>query len=77
MSQLTIKCTKGNEPKGSLHIKSPDCFKCKNATINLENFDNTCFQYAFTLTPHYKEMKKMLGEHQVLKHLLICIFGII
>ena len=57
MGQLTIKCTKGNEPKGSLHVKIPNCLKCKNATINPENIDNTCFQYFFTLTPHYKEIK--------------------
>lgn len=56
---------------------STDWLICKNATVNLKNIDNRCFQYAFTLTQHYKEIKKHNEWYQTLNHLLICMIEMV
>ena len=43
--------------RSSSYLKSPDCMRYKNATINPKHVDDRCFQYPFTLTWHYKEIK--------------------
>ena len=57
MSELTIKCTKVNEPKGSSYIRSRHLLKCKNTTITSKKNDERCSQYAFTLMQHHKEIE--------------------
>ena len=51
VSNLSIKCEKENKKKKS------DWLRYKNSVINPKNLDNRCFQYAFALTQHYKEIK--------------------
>ena len=54
---LSIRCNKVNVPKGSSYIKPLDWVRYKNATVNPKNINDRCFQYAFTLTQHHKEIK--------------------
>lgn len=46
---LSIRCDKINQAKGSSYIKSPKRLRYKNARINPMT-DDRCFQYAFALT---------------------------
>ena len=46
---MYYKCHKVNFRRGDSYIDSPDWIKKKKATINLQNTDNTCFQYATTV----------------------------
>ena len=46
---MYYKCHKVNFRHGDSYIDSPDWIKKKKATINLQNTDNTCFQYATTV----------------------------
>ena len=39
------------------YIKSPDWLGYENTTINPKYLNDRCFQYAFALTQHYKEIK--------------------
>ena len=50
MSKLIIKCITINEPKRSSFIQLTDWSKCQIVTINMNNIDDSCFQYAFILT---------------------------
>ena len=60
VSSLSIRCHEVNVPKGPSYSKSPKWVRYKNATKNPKNIDDSCFQYAFALTQHYKEMKNHL-----------------
>ena len=46
---MYYKCHKVNFRRGDSYIDSPDWIKKKKAPINLQNTDNTCFQYATTV----------------------------
>ena len=46
---MYYKCHKVNFRRGDSYIDSPDWIKKKKVTINLQNTDNTCFQYATTV----------------------------
>ena len=39
------------------YIETPDWIKRKKATINVENDDDKCFQYAVTVALNYDKMK--------------------
>ena len=51
--------------KKSSYIESPDWLNRKNAKINPKNIEDRCFQYAFTLSQHHKEI--ILSEDPILK----------
>ena len=40
------------------YIETPDWIKKKKATINVENDDDKCFQYAVTVALNYDKIKK-------------------
>ena len=42
---------------GSSYIDSPEWLKNKKATINLENNDDNCFQYALIVALNYQNIK--------------------
>ena len=46
--------------RGGSYIDSPEWIKNKKATINPNNNDNKCFQYALTVALNYKKFKKDL-----------------
>ena len=54
---MYYKCDKVSFKRGGLHIDSPNCIKNKKATINLNNEDGKCFQYAVTVALNYEEIK--------------------
>ena len=56
------------------YIDSPEWLKNKKATINPNNKDDKCFQYALTAL-NDKQIKKILKEYQTLNILLINITG--
>ena len=70
VNSLSIRYDKVNVSKGQSYIKSPDWLRYKNATINLKNVDDRCFQYTFALTQHYKEIKKHPEQVSNIKPLL-------
>ena len=47
--------------RGGSYIDSPKLLKNKKATINPENNDDNCFQYALTVALNYEKIKK--GPH--------------
>ena len=55
---MYYKCHKVNFRRGDSYIDSPDWIKKKKATINLQNIDNTCFQYATTVWWNYEAIKR-------------------
>ena len=44
--------------RGGSYIDSPKWLKSKNATINLKNNDDKCFQYALTIALNHEQIKK-------------------
>ena len=48
----------------------PNWLRYKNTTINLKNIDVSCFQYAFALTQHHKEIKSHLEQVSNIKPFL-------
>ena len=54
---MYYKCHKVNFSRGGSYIDSPDWIKKKKATINSENTDDKCFQYAATIALSYEEIK--------------------
>ena len=44
--------------RGGSYIDSPEWIKNKKATINPNNNDNKCFQYALTVALNYEKIKK-------------------
>ena len=54
---LYYKCHKIGFKRGGSYIDSPDWIKHKKATINLNNKDDKCFQYAVTVALNYTEIK--------------------
>ena len=57
------------------YIVSPEWLKNKKATINPENNDDNCFQYALTVALNHQNIGKTLKEYQKLNLLLISIIG--
>ena len=57
------------------YIDSPEWLKNKKATINPENNDDNCFQYALTVALNHQNIGKTLKEYQKLNLLLISIIG--
>ena len=57
------------------YIDSPKWLKNKKATINPENNDDNCFQYALTVALNHQNIGKTLKEYQKLNLLLISIIG--
>ena len=60
----------GLKRRGS-YIDSPEWLKNKKATINPENNDDNCFQYALTVALNHQNIEKILKEYRKLNHLLI------
>ena len=54
---MYYKCHKVNFKHGGSYIDSPDWIKKKKATVNSENMDDKCFQYATTVALNYEEIK--------------------
>ena len=54
---MYYKCHKVNLKRGCSYIDSPDWIKKKKATINPNNTDDKCFQYAATVALNYKEIE--------------------
>ena len=57
---LYYKCHKINPNRGGSYIDSPDWIKNKKAainSINTDNKDNKCFQYAVTAALDHEEIK--------------------
>ena len=46
--------------RGGSKIDSPEWLKSKKATINPENNEDNCFQYALTVALNYQNIKKDL-----------------
>ena len=61
--------------RGGSYIDSPEWLKNKKATINPENNDDNCFQYALTVALNHQNIGKTLKEYQKLNLLLISIIG--
>ena len=60
--------------RGGSYIDSPEWLKNKKATINPENNDDNCFQYALTVSLNYqiiKTSKTIQKEYQKLSLSLI------
>ena len=54
---MYYKCHKVKFKHGGSYIYSPDRVKNKKATINPQNEDDKCFQYATTVALNYKKIK--------------------
>ena len=54
---MYYKCHKVNFRCGGSYIDFPEWIKKKKATINPENMDDQCFQYAATVALNYEEIK--------------------
>ena len=46
-----------DKKRSGSYIETPDWIKRKKATINVENDDDKCFQYAVTVALNYDKMK--------------------
>ena len=64
---ITYKCHKVNFRRGGSYTNSPDWIKKKKATINLENKDDKCFQYAVTVTLNYGKIESHLERVSITK----------
>ena len=53
------------------YIVSPEWLKNKKATINPENNDDNCFQYALTVALNHQNIENILKEYRKLNLLLI------
>ena len=51
------KCHKVNLWRGGSYIDSPDWIKKQKATMNPQNAENKCFQYAASVVLNYEEIK--------------------
>ena len=49
--------------------------KKQKATINPENNDDKCFQYALTVALDYEQIIKSLKEYQILNPLMVNTIG--
>ena len=58
IQMLYYKCHKINFKHGGSYRESPDSTGNKKATINLENKDNRCFQYATTVALNLDKIEK-------------------
>ena len=63
--------------KGGSYIESPKLLKDKKCTINQQNTDNKCFQYATTLALNFNNIDKHHQRISKLNLLLIIIIGMI
>ena len=62
--------------RGVTYIDSPEWLKSKKVTLNPENNDDKCFQYALTVALNYQNIeKKTLKGYRKLELLLISIIG--
>ena len=61
--------------RGGSYIDSPEWLKNKKATINPENNDDNCFQYALTVALNHQTLRITLKEYQKSNLLLISIIG--
>ena len=61
--------------RGRSYIDPPKWLKNKKATLNPENNDDNCFQYALTVALNHQNIGKTLKEYQKLNLLLISIIG--
>ena len=61
--------------RGGSCIDFPKWLKNKKATINPENNDDNCFQYALTVALNYQNIEKILKKYRKLNLLLISIIG--
>ena len=61
--------------RGRSNIDSPEWLKDKTETVNLQNADDKCFQYALNVVFNYQIMKKIYKEYQIVNLLLINITG--
>ena len=52
---MHYKCHRVNFRRDGSYIDSPDWIKKKKATINPQNKDDKCFQYAVTVSLNYGE----------------------
>ena len=57
--------------RGGSYIDSPEWLKNKKATINTENNDDNCFQYALTVALNHQNIENILKEYRKLNLLLI------
>ena len=61
--------------RGGSYIDSPEWLKNKKATINLQNNDDNCFQYAVTATLNNQNIENNPQRISKIKLLLISIIG--
>ena len=61
--------------RGGSYIDSPEWLKNKKATINPENSDYNCLQYALNVALNYQNIKKILIKYRKLNFLLISVIG--
>ena len=54
---LHYKSHKRNFKQGGSYIDSPDWTKKKDATINLKNEDNECFQHLATIALNHEKIE--------------------
>ena len=59
---MHYKCPKVSFKRGGSYIESPDWIKNKKSTINSQNENNKCFQYAATAASNYKEINESHSE---------------
>ena len=59
VGSFSIRHDKVNEPKVSSYTESPRWLRYKDGTVNPKNIKKRCFQYAFALTQHHKEIKNL------------------
>ena len=57
--------------RGGSCIDFPKWLKNKKATINPENNDDNCFQYALTVALNHQNIEKILKKYRKLNLLLI------
>ena len=61
--------------RGGSCIDSPKWLKNKKPTINPENNDDKCLQYALTVALNHQNIGKILKNYRKLNLLLISIIG--
>ena len=61
--------------RGGSYIDSPEWLKNKKATINLQNNDDNCFQYAVTATLNNQNIENNPQRISKIKLLLISLIG--
>ena len=70
VNSLYYKLHKINLNKGGSYINSPKWLKNKKATINPENNDDKCFQYAITVALIHEQIKRDSQRITKIKHFI-------